>query len=36
MAISESGYLAIPHSDKFGHEYHDSPDERGIYPAVRK
>jgi len=33
MMISESGYLAIPHSNKFGHEYHDPADNRGMYPA---
>jgi plastocyanin len=36
IAISESGYLAIPHSDKFGHDYHSAPDDNGVYPAVRK
>ena len=36
MSISESGYLAIPHSNKFGHEYREAPDESGLYPAVRK
>jgi plastocyanin len=32
MAISESGYLAIPHTNKFGHEYHKPADEGGLYP----
>jgi hypothetical protein len=36
MTISESGYLSIPHSNKFGHEYHNAPDESGLYPAVNK
>ncbi|MEO8099380.1 MAG: carboxypeptidase regulatory-like domain-containing protein [Acidobacteriota bacterium] len=36
LPISESGYLAIPHSNKFGHDYHDPPDENGVYPAVHK
>jgi plastocyanin len=36
MQISESGYLAVPHTNKYGHEYHAPPDEGGAYPAVRK
>jgi plastocyanin len=36
IAISESGYLAIPHSNKYGHDYPPAPDDNGIYPAVRK
>ncbi len=36
LTISESGYLAIPHSNKFGHDYHDPPDERGVYPSGHK
>lgn len=36
ISISESGYLAIPHADKFGHDYHDPPDERGLYPKGTK
>ena len=36
LPISESGYLAVPHKDKFGREYAGEPDERGVYPAVRK
>jgi hypothetical protein len=35
LAISKSGYLAIPHSNKFGHEYHTPADENGLYPAAR-
>jgi hypothetical protein len=35
IAVSESGYLVVPHTNKFGHEYSD-PDERGVYPAKRK
>jgi hypothetical protein len=34
--ISESGYIAIPHMNKFGHDYPPAPDELGVYPAVRK
>ncbi len=36
VPISESGYLAVPHTNKYGHEYHEPPDEGGPYPAVRK
>jgi plastocyanin len=36
IVISESGYLAIPHQDKFGHDYAPAPDDVGVYPAVRK
>jgi len=36
VAISESGYLAIPHSNKYGHDYTSPPDDNGVYPAVRK
>jgi plastocyanin len=35
LPISESGYLAIPHTNKFGHEYHTPPDESGLYPATK-
>jgi plastocyanin len=36
IPISESGYIAIPHMNKFGHDYPPAPDELGVYPAVRK
>jgi plastocyanin len=36
IAVSESGYIAEPHMNKFGHDYSPPPDERGVYPAVRK
>jgi plastocyanin len=36
IAISESGYLAIPHNNKYGHDYMPEPDDNGVYPAVRK
>ncbi|MEO8025713.1 MAG: hypothetical protein ABI823_04545 [Bryobacteraceae bacterium] len=36
LAISESGYLAIPHKNKFGQEYSAPPDDKSVYPAVRK
>ncbi|MEO5922586.1 MAG: carboxypeptidase regulatory-like domain-containing protein [Bryobacteraceae bacterium] len=35
LAISESGYLAIPHTNKFGHEYHTPADENSLYPTAR-
>ena len=35
IGVSESGYLVVPHTNKFGREYTD-PDERGVYPAKRK
>ncbi len=35
LSISESGYLAIPHKNKYGHEYPPAPDAGGVYPAVR-
>ncbi|HEY2842340.1 MAG TPA: hypothetical protein VGJ09_01775 [Bryobacteraceae bacterium] len=36
IGISESGYIVIPHHNKYGHEYTPAPDEDGVYPAVRK
>jgi plastocyanin len=36
IAISESGYLAIPHLNKFGRSYPPAPDDDGVYPATRK
>lgn len=36
ISISESGYLATPHNNKFGHDYPPEADEFGVYPAVRK
>jgi plastocyanin len=35
IAVSESGYLAIPHKNKFGHDYTGDPDD-SAYPAVHK
>ncbi len=34
--ISEAGYLAIPHKNKYGGDYLPAPDDGGIYPATRK
>jgi plastocyanin len=36
LTVSETGYLPIPHTDKFGHAYHNAPDDNGAYPAVRE
>jgi plastocyanin len=36
IGISESGYIVIPHHNKYGHDYRDPPDDDGVYPAVRK
>ncbi len=36
IVISESGYLPIPHKNKFGHDYPPVPDEGGMYPTPRK
>ena len=36
IGISESGYIVIPHHNKYGHDYAEAPDDGGVYPAVRK
>jgi plastocyanin len=36
ISISESGYIAEPHMNKYGHDYSPAPDDGGVYPAVRK
>jgi plastocyanin len=36
IGISESGYIVIPHHNKYGHDYTDAPDDGAVYPAVRK
>jgi plastocyanin len=36
VGISESGYIVIPHHNKYGHDYAPAPDDEGVYPAVRK
>jgi plastocyanin len=36
IGISESGYIVIPHHNKYGHDYTGPPDDGGVYPAVRK
>jgi len=35
IPVSESGYLAIPHKNKFGRDYSGEPDD-AAYPAVHK
>jgi len=35
IAVSEGGYLAIPHKNKYGHAYSPAPDAQGVYPGVR-
>ncbi len=35
LQLSESGYLAIPHRNKYGREYPPAADQGGVYPAVR-
>ena len=36
ITLSESGYLPIPHQNKYGRAYAPPPDEGVIYPAARK
>jgi plastocyanin len=36
IMISESGYLPIPHKNKYGRDYPPAHDDGGVYPAVRK
>jgi plastocyanin len=36
IRISEAGYLAIPHKNKYGQDYTPAPDDGGIYPAARR
>lgn len=36
LTISEGGYLAIPHTNKYGKRYPPAPDEGGLYPATKK
>lgn len=33
IPISESGYVAVPHTNKYGHDYRTPPDQGGLYPA---
>ena len=36
VAISESGYLEIPHPNKYGRDYASEPDETGSYAKPKK
>jgi len=36
ITVSESGYLAIPHKDKFGRDYKPVPEDTGVYAVTRK
>lgn len=36
ISISESGYLPIPHKNKYGLDYPSPPGDEGFYPSVRK
>jgi hypothetical protein len=36
LRISESGYIEVPHKNKYGQEYPPVPDEHVVYPGVRK
>lgn len=33
ISISESGYLTVPHKDKYGKDYRAAPDEASVYPG---
>lgn len=35
MSISEAGYLSIPHTNKYGHEYGEEPADRAGYPGKK-
>jgi plastocyanin len=35
LPVSESGYLSIPHKNKFDRDYPPASDAGGVYPAVR-
>jgi hypothetical protein len=36
VAISETGYLSIPHKNMYGQDYAPIPDDAGFYPATHK
>jgi plastocyanin len=36
VAISETGYLSIPHKNKYGQDYAPVPDDAGFYPVTHK
>lgn len=33
IAISEAGYVAVPHTNKYGHDYRTPPNQGGLYPG---
>lgn len=36
MAVSESGYLEVPHKNKYGKDYPPAVEDHVVYPGVRK
>jgi hypothetical protein len=36
ISVSESGYLSIPHKDKYGRDYKPVPEDSGTYPVTHK
>lgn len=36
LRISESGYLEVPHKNKYGQDYPPAPEEHVVYPGVRR
>ncbi|MCU1258533.1 MAG: hypothetical protein JWO80_1418 [Bryobacterales bacterium] len=36
ISISESGYLPVPHKNKYGKDYRPAPDESAVYPGGLK
>ncbi|MDW8353688.1 MAG: carboxypeptidase regulatory-like domain-containing protein [Bryobacterales bacterium] len=36
LRISESGYLEVPHKNKYGQDYPPAPEEHIVYPGVRR
>lgn len=35
LRVSEQGYLALPHKNKYGHDYPPAPEENVFYPGAR-
>jgi hypothetical protein len=36
IEISEAGYLAIPHKNKYGHDYPPAASEESVYPGAHQ
>jgi hypothetical protein len=36
FTVSETGYVEMPHKNKYGQDYAPVPDDRTAYPAQRK